>query len=81
MTIHYNPTLVVLSVLVAIFASYVALNLAHSVSSSTGRAQAAWLAGGAVAMGTGIWSMHFIGMLASEMPGMEMAYDVPLMVL
>ncbi len=81
METRYIPSLVVLSILVAIFASYVALNLAHTVSQTKGRAQAAWLAGGAIAMGVGIWSMHFVGMLAFEMPGMEMAYDVPLMML
>lgn len=32
-------------------------------------------------MGVGIWSMHFIGMLAFEMPGMTMAYDIPLLIL
>lgn len=78
---RFNPLLVVLSVLVAVFASYVALNLGHSVTRARGRARALWLAAGAVAMGVGIWSMHFIGMLAFEMPGMAMAYDIPLMVL
>lgn len=81
METRYNPTLVALSIFVAIFASYVALNLAHSVTAAKGRAQAAWLACGALAMGFGIWSMHFVGMLAFEMPGMAMAYDVPLMLL
>jgi PAS domain S-box-containing protein len=81
METRYNPSLVTLSVLVAIFASYVALNLASSVTQAKGRAQIAWLACGALAMGVGIWSMHFIGMLAFEMPGMEMGYDVPLMIL
>ena len=81
MPIRYDPTVVTLSVLVAIFASYVALNLAYTVTQSRGRAQLFWLGGGAAAMGIGIWSMHFVGMLAFEMPGMEMAYDLPLMVL
>lgn len=81
MEIVYNPLLILLSVLVAVFASYVALNLAYSVTQAKGRAQLAWLIGGALAMGTGIWSMHFIGMLAFEMPDLEMAYDVPLMIL
>jgi PAS domain S-box-containing protein len=81
MATQFNPILVVLSVLVAMFASYVALNLANSVAQSKGRARIAWLSCGALAMGVGIWSMHFIGMLAFEMPGMAMAYDVPLMVL
>jgi PAS domain S-box-containing protein len=81
MEIRYSPSLVLLSIAVAVFASFVALNLAHSVSQAKGRAQLVWLAGGALAMGIGIWSMHFVGMLAFEMPSMEMAYDVPLMLL
>lgn len=79
MEVVYNPSLVFLSIMVAILASYVALNLAYSVTQAKGRAQAVWLACGSLAMGVGIWSMHFVGMLAFEMPGMEMAYDVPLM--
>jgi PAS domain S-box-containing protein len=81
MEIRFVPSLVVLSVVVAILASYVALNLAYTVTQAKGRLQAAWLAGGALAMGVGIWSMHFVGMLAMEMPGMEMAYHVPLLIL
>lgn len=81
MTVSYSPTLVILSVAVAILASYVALNLAHSVTKAKGKAQIIWLSCGALAMGVGIWSMHFVGMLAFEMPGMEMAYDIPLMAL
>lgn len=81
MHIEYIPSLVFLSVAVAIFASYVALNLSYSVTQTKGKTQAAWLFGGSLAMGIGIWSMHFVGMLACEMPGMEMAYDVPLMIL
>jgi PAS domain S-box-containing protein len=81
MDTQFNPSLVTLSILVAIFASYVALNLAYAVSHSKGRAQALWLGCGAGAMGVGIWSMHFVGMLAFEMPGMTMGYDIPLMLL
>lgn len=80
-SVAYNPWLVLLSVVVAIFASYVALNLSYPVSQSYGRTKLAWLIGGSITMGIGIWSMHFIGMLAFQMPGMEMAYDIPLMVL
>jgi PAS domain S-box-containing protein len=81
MEIQYSPSLILLSIAVAIFASYVALNFAQTVSKAKGKAQIFWLAGGALAMGIGIWSMHFVGMLAFEMPGMEMAYDIPLMLL
>lgn len=39
------------------------------------------MTGGSLAMGVGIWSMHFIGMLAFSMPGLTIAYDVPLLIL
>ncbi|MBW3630304.1 MAG: PAS domain S-box protein, partial [Gemmatimonadetes bacterium] len=78
---HHEPLLVGLSVLTAIFASYAALNLVYSVSLASGKARVAWLAGGAVAMGSGIWSMHFIGMLAFRVPGTPVAYDPSLLVL
>ncbi len=60
----YRPVLVALSVAIAIVASYVALRLAGRVAAAAGRARAWWVAGGGVAMGVGIWSMHFVGMLA-----------------
>lgn len=81
MDTQFNSILVTLSIAVAIFASYVALNLAHNVTQAKGKVQTLWLACGALSMGVGIWSMHFVGMLAFEMPGMTMAYDVPLMIL
>jgi diguanylate cyclase len=65
---HYEPLFVVVSILVAIFASYTALSLSERVTRSQGTASQLWIAGGAVAMGTGIWSMHFIGMLAFRLP-------------
>jgi diguanylate cyclase (GGDEF)-like protein len=71
----YNNWVVLLSVVVAILASYTALDLASRITASTGAAAAAWLLGGAFAMGMGIWSMHFIGMLAFRLP-MAMSYDV-----
>jgi diguanylate cyclase (GGDEF)-like protein len=77
MNTSYNPWLVILSIMVAVSASYVALDLASRVAASQGtRAARYWLAGGALSMGTGIWSMHFIGMLAMHLP-IPMAYDVP----
>jgi diguanylate cyclase (GGDEF)-like protein len=71
----YNNWVVTLSVLVAILASYTALDLASRITASSRTAAAAWLVGGAFAMGMGIWSMHFIGMLAFSLP-VPMAYDV-----
>jgi NO-binding membrane sensor protein with MHYT domain len=64
----YDFRLVALSVLVAMSASYVALDLAERVTATRGSAQLAWLLGGAAAMGTGIWSMHFTAMLAFRLP-------------
>ena len=81
MEVRYIPSLVFLSVIVAIMASYVALSLAHNITNSKGRAQCVWLVGGSLSMGLGIWTMHFVGMRATEMPGMGIAYDLPLMVL
>ena len=72
---HYDLRLVALSMFVATIASYAALELATRVSASTGRAARYWLVAGAAAMGIGIWSMHFIAMLALRMP-MAMSYSV-----
>ena len=52
------------SVFIAIAASYAALDLTGRVTVASGRARLAWLSGGAVAMGIGIWAMHIKGMLA-----------------
>ena len=68
MTPTYSPWLVFVSIVVASLASYTALNLASRISASRGGAARAWLVGGAISMGTGIWSMHFIGMLAVRLP-------------
>jgi NO-binding membrane sensor protein with MHYT domain/CheY-like chemotaxis protein len=64
----YSPLVVLLSVLIASLASYTALDLAGRVSLARDRERLAWIAGGSVAMGVGIWSMHFVGMLAFHLP-------------
>jgi two-component system, sensor histidine kinase and response regulator len=56
------------SVFIAIAASYAALDLTGRVTAARGRARLAWLSGGAIAMGIGIWAMHFKGMLAFHLP-------------
>ncbi|MDR3491646.1 MAG: MHYT domain-containing protein [Gammaproteobacteria bacterium] len=72
----YSMTLVVLSYVIAVLASYVALDLAGRLRLETqSKAKIYWLCGGAFTMGAGIWSMHFIGMLAFVMP-MPMGYDL-----
>src|SRR3989441_2918031 len=76
----YNYALVALSVLIAMFASYAALDLASRVTAAGGWTRAVWLLGGAGAMGTGIWSMHYIGMLAFILP-IPVAYHWPTVLL
>jgi signal transduction histidine kinase/CheY-like chemotaxis protein len=77
LTGHYETPLVLVSILVAIAASYAALSLAGRVSESRGRAVLAWIVGGSIAMGSGIWAMHFVGMLAFRLP-IPIAFDLPL---
>src|SRR5580658_2612717 len=64
----YDYRLVALSVVIAVLASYAALDLAGRVTASRGRVRFLWVTGGASAMGLGIWSMHYIGMLAYSPP-------------
>jgi PAS domain S-box-containing protein len=76
----YNYALVALSVLIAMFASYAALDLAGRVTAAGGWTRAVWLLCGAGALGTGIWSMHYIGMLAFILP-IPVAYHWPTVLL
>jgi diguanylate cyclase (GGDEF)-like protein/PAS domain S-box-containing protein len=76
----YDFRLVALSVVIAVFAAYASLDLAGRVTVSQKRARLFWLTGGATSMGLGIWSMHYIGMLAFRMP-MKMYYDPPTVLL
>jgi len=76
----YDLRLVVLSIFIAISASYAALDLGGRVSAARGWARSAWLVGGAVTMGFGIWSMHFTGMLAFSLP-IPVAYHWPTVLL
>ncbi|MDE1942674.1 MAG: EAL domain-containing protein [Betaproteobacteria bacterium] len=71
---NYNSLLVFFSLIVAILASYTALDMAARVTTTQGRAARWWFAGGACAMGFGIWSMHFVGMLAFSLP-IPLGYD------
>jgi len=73
----YSAPLVVVSLIVAMLAAYTALDMAERVRAASGRSAHSWLAGGAFAMGLGIWSMHFIGMLAFELP-IAVGYDLPM---
>src|ERR1700728_2779902 len=73
----YNHWLVALSLAVAILVSYTALRLAGRVAISEGRGARIWLGVGSLAMGIGIWTMHFVGMLAFSLP-IPLAYNVPI---
>lgn len=65
---HFSPGLVVLSVLVATLAGYVALDLTQrGVRAASAGARREWLLTAAATMGLGIWSMHFLGMLALDL--------------
>jgi PAS domain S-box-containing protein len=72
----YNLWLVTLSIGVAMLVSYTALSLVARVSAARAEMHRTWLMGGAVAMGIGIWSMHFIGMMAFSLP-IALRYDIP----
>ncbi|WP_166395039.1 MHYT domain-containing protein [Rubrobacter marinus] len=81
----WSPVLVVLSYLIASLAAYTALDLAGRVVNSIGVARKVWLFGGAAAMGLGIWSMHFVGMMALSLnvngEQVGMGYNLPVTVL
>src|SRR3954447_25115704 len=76
----HDAALVVLSIVIATVASYTALDLAGRLQAATGAFRYVWLATAAIAMGGGIWSMHFVAMLAFSMP-MEISYDLDLTLL
>jgi diguanylate cyclase (GGDEF)-like protein len=81
MAIEYSYRLICLSVLLSIMASFAAFSLADRMRQApTARARNWWLLGGSMAMGIGIWSMHYLGMLAVKLP-VDVAYDVPLVTL
>ncbi len=77
---HYNGWVVALSFAIAMFASYMALSLTSKIMRASGRSRLGWIAAGSIVMGCGIWSMHFIGMMAFHLP-ISVAYDVPVTVL
>ncbi len=72
----YNLWLVALSLVIAVVAAYTVLDLTAFIVMLERRwLKRAWLTGGAIAMGTGIWSMHFVGMLAFSLP-IYLGYDL-----
>jgi len=71
----YDQRLVALSVVVAILASYTALDVVGRMGERRDWRCYGWLAGGALALGAGVWAMHFVGMIAFRLP-LDMGYDV-----
>ncbi|RAK52543.1 MHYT domain-containing protein [Phenylobacterium deserti] len=75
--VHHHPVFLFLSMVVAVFGSWTALDLFRRVRSHIGRTRLIWLGAAAVAMGASIWSMHFVAMLGFD-PGSPVSYDLPL---
>lgn len=71
---EYNLSLVILSILIACSASYTALSLNERIQQNSFFHRFIWIGLASVAMGFGIWSMHFIGMGAINLP-FDMQYD------
>jgi len=76
----YDYWLVALSVFIAVCASYVALDLGGRISAARGLTKVAWHSGGAIVMGLGMWSMHYVGMEAFTLP-VPVQYHVPTVLL
>ena len=74
LALRFDPAVVVLSYLTAAFASYVALDLAQRVRTPDRAVARVWWIAGSLSMGTGIWAMHFVGMLALKLP-FAVGYD------
>ncbi|QRX83149.1 bifunctional diguanylate cyclase/phosphodiesterase [Glaciimonas sp. PAMC28666] len=77
---HYNSSMVVISFLVAMFVSFMALDMAARIGAAAGTAVYGWLFGGAVSMGLGIWTMHFVGMMAFSL-SIPLSYDLSITLL
>ena len=71
---HYNSLTVLLSFLIAVTASCSALSLANKISRVNGKSQTLWLISGSCVMGVGLWSTHFVGMLACNL-GVTVNYN------
>ncbi|MCE7797098.1 ATP-binding protein [Sphingobium sufflavum] len=81
MTGSHDAILVGLSIVIAVLASFAALDLASRMRAAKGPVRRLWLTAAAITLGGGIWSMHFVAMLAFVMPGMAMSYDLGLTLL
>src|SRR5215831_257377 len=76
----HDPYLVALSVAIAILGGYTGFALAARVRSAPGISRRALLAGAATFLAVGIWTMHFVGMLAAPIPADAVYLVLPTMV-
>jgi len=76
--IAYNPYLLGLSVVISSIACYAAIDMLGRFHISHTRAKSAWLLAGAFVLGTGVWSMHFLSMLALRLP-LDVGHDPTMM--
>jgi diguanylate cyclase (GGDEF)-like protein len=74
---NYETSLVLASIVIAIVAAYTALDLANRMQAARGKVLYIWWGAGSCALGFGIWSMHFVGMLSFNLP-ISLAYDLPI---
>lgn len=73
---EYDPRLVALSVVIAMLASYAAFDVLSRIGPERpGWRSQGWLIAGALALGTGFWATHFVGVLALDLP-LELGYDL-----
>lgn len=75
-----NPIFIALSIVIAILASYAALEILERVKTLSGTERRNWLLGGAGIFGFGVWSMHFIGMIGYMLP-VNVQYNYPVVIL
>lgn len=74
LSVTYDMRVVVLSFVIAVIGSYTALDLTGQALVAQGRVRQLWLTGGTIALGMSIWVMHFIAMLAYQLP-IPITYD------
>ncbi|MBV8473858.1 MAG: LytTR family transcriptional regulator, partial [Hyphomicrobiales bacterium] len=68
MLVPHEPWLVALSIAIAVQGAFVGLSLASGLDRAEGFRRRLALAGSALTLATGVWSMHFVGMLAANFP-------------
>jgi NO-binding membrane sensor protein with MHYT domain/DNA-binding LytR/AlgR family response regulator len=76
----HDPYLVALSVAIAILGGYTGFSLAARVRSAPGASRRVLLAGAAAFLAVGIWTMHFVGVLAAPIPADTVYLVLPTMI-